>query len=88
MVDFSGINLPFNVGDLLSSSMSILGLLGGFVLIGIVIYFVPIIIKLISICVGVYQDNKINEGSPRHQQSYSQSMKQYLFEEKFYRSKK
>ncbi|USK56352.1 hypothetical protein LIS82_07735 [Cytobacillus solani] len=48
MIDFSGINLPFYIGDLLSSSLSIVGLLGGFVLLGLTIHFTPTIIKVVK----------------------------------------
>lgn len=45
--DFSGVKLPFGPADLLTSSMSLVGLLGGFILLGIAIAFTPKIIGLI-----------------------------------------
>ncbi|EEL73251.1 hypothetical protein bcere0027_54750 [Bacillus cereus AH676] len=45
-VDFTGVKLPFGPADLLTSSMSLVGILGGFILLGLAIAFVP---KLISI---------------------------------------
>ena len=48
IIDFSGVKLPFNVTDLLSSSMSIISILGGFILLGMVIIFTPHIIGLIK----------------------------------------
>lgn len=47
MIDFSGVSLPFNVGDLLSSAMGFLGIVGPFVLLGLAIVFVPKIIRVI-----------------------------------------
>jgi hypothetical protein len=88
MLDFSGISLPFSVTDLLNSSTGLLGLVGGFVLLALVIYFSPIFIQLFRIAIGVYQDNKINANSPKHQISYSQAMKEYLVEDRFYKSKR
>lgn len=48
IIDFSGVKLPFNVTDLLSSSMSIISILGGFILLGMAIIFTPHIIGLIK----------------------------------------
>lgn len=47
MVDFSGVSLPFSAGDLLSSSMGLLGVLGPFVLLGLALLFTPKIISVI-----------------------------------------
>lgn len=47
MVDFSGVSLPFDAGDLLSSAMGLLGVLGPFVLLGLAVTFVPKIIGVI-----------------------------------------
>lgn len=46
-IDFTGVSLPFDAGDLLSSSMGLLGVVGGFVLLGLAIVFVPKIISVI-----------------------------------------
>jgi hypothetical protein len=46
-IDFSGITLPFNVTDLISSGNGLLGIVGGFVLLGLAFVFVPKIIKVI-----------------------------------------
>lgn len=47
MVDFSGVSLPFDAGDLLSSAMGLLGVLGPFVLLGLALAFTPKIISVI-----------------------------------------
>lgn len=47
MVDFSGVSLPFSAGDLLSSAMGLLGVLGPFVLLGLAVVFTPKIISVI-----------------------------------------
>ena len=39
MINFSGVSLPFNVGDLIGSGSALLGLIGPFVLAAIVFYF-------------------------------------------------
>jgi hypothetical protein len=46
-IDFSGITLPFSVGDLISSGNGLLGIVGSFVLLGLAFVFVPKIIKVI-----------------------------------------
>lgn len=47
-IDFSGISLPFSVNDLISSTSGLLGLVGGFVLLGLAVAFAPKIIGLIK----------------------------------------
>lgn len=47
MVDFSGVSLPFSAGDLLSSAMGLLEVLGPFVLLGLAVVFTPKIISVI-----------------------------------------
>ena len=47
IVDFSGISLPFTPADLLTSATGLLGVVGGFVLLGLAIIFVPKIIGVI-----------------------------------------
>ncbi|WP_117161267.1 hypothetical protein [Paraliobacillus sp. X-1268] len=46
-LDFSGVSLPFNVTDLVSSGNSLLALVGGFVLLAMAFVFVPKLIGLI-----------------------------------------
>lgn len=46
-LDFTGITLPFTAGDSLSSGAALLGVVGGFVLLGIAFLVAPKIIKLI-----------------------------------------
>jgi hypothetical protein len=46
-IDFTGITLPFDAGDLLSTGMGLLQVLGPFVLLGLAIVFTPKIISLI-----------------------------------------
>lgn len=45
-IDFSGVTLPFNVKDLLSSGTGLLGIVGAFVLLGLAF---PLVGKLIQI---------------------------------------
>lgn len=52
MVDFSGVSLPFGVGDLLSAAMDLLGVFGPFILLGLSIYFMPLIRSLIFKAIG------------------------------------
>jgi len=47
MIDFSGIELPFTVTDLVGSGNALLGLVGTFVLLGMAFVFVPRLIALI-----------------------------------------
>lgn len=51
-VDFSGISLPFSVGDLVESGNALLGLVGSFVLLGLAFAFAPKIIKIIRNAFG------------------------------------
>lgn len=46
-VDFSGVSLPFSPADLLTSATGLLGVVGGFVLLGLAVIFVPKIIGVI-----------------------------------------
>jgi hypothetical protein len=46
-IDFTGITLPFDASDLLTSSMGLVGVVGGFVLLGLAVVFVPKIISVI-----------------------------------------
>nr|WP_040402987.1 hypothetical protein [Alkalibacillus haloalkaliphilus] len=46
-VDFSGVSLPFDAGELLDAAMGLLGVVGPFVLLGLAIVFTPKIISLI-----------------------------------------
>lgn len=41
MVDFTGVTLPFGVGDLLTAAMDLLGLFGPFILLGLAVIFTP-----------------------------------------------
>lgn len=46
-IDFSGVSLPFSPADLLTSTTGLLSVVGGFVLLGLAIIFVPRIIGVI-----------------------------------------
>lgn len=85
VLDLSDVKLPFEVSDLVSSGMTMLGFIAAFVLLSLAFYFVPTMIKIIQISFGVYQDNKINAGDPKHQQKYGESIKEHLTEDRFYR---
>lgn len=47
-IDFSGILLPFSAGDLLTSAVELLGVVGPFVLLGLAFVVAPYIITLIK----------------------------------------
>lgn len=46
-IDFSGVSLPFDVGDLLSSATGLMGVFSGFILLGLAIVFTPKLFGLI-----------------------------------------
>lgn len=50
-LDFAGITLPFSAGELLSAGVSLLGVVGAFVLLGLAFKVVP---KLVSLVVGAF----------------------------------
>jgi hypothetical protein len=64
MVDFSGITLPFNVSDLIDSSMSILGILGAFVLLSLVIAFQKPIIWTIRTAIITHKNMTFTNDDP------------------------
>ena len=47
-IDFTGVSLPFTVGDLVGSGSALLGLVSTFVLLGMAFVFVPKLIGLIK----------------------------------------
>lgn len=51
-IDFTGVTLPFSVGDLVGSGNALLGLVGTFVLLGMAFVFVPKLINLIRSSFG------------------------------------
>ncbi|MBU8905573.1 hypothetical protein KH400_03065 [Desertibacillus haloalkaliphilus] len=51
-VDFSGVTLPFDAADLLTSAVELLGVVGPFVLLGLAVVFTPKIIGLIRNAAG------------------------------------
>lgn len=51
-IDFTGVTLPFTVGDLVSSGNALLGLVGTFVLLALAFVLVPKIIRLIRQAFG------------------------------------
>jgi hypothetical protein len=55
MIDFSGIILPFNISDLISSSMSIFGLVGAFVLLGLAFHFSKELMWIISTAIFTHK---------------------------------
>lgn len=88
MVDFSNVSLPFSVSDLVSSGNGLLGLVGAFVLLGMAFMFVPLLIEIINTSLGVYRDNKINAGSPKHQRKYSSAIYANVFEDRIHKFKR
>ena len=51
-LDFTGVTLPFDVSDLVTNGAALLGLVGGFVLLGLAFKFVP---KLITLIVNAFR---------------------------------
>lgn len=51
-LDFTGITLPFTANDLLTAGVSLLGVVGAFVLLALAFKVVP---KLISLVVGAFR---------------------------------
>lgn len=47
MVDLSGVSLPFTVTDMVTAGMALIGLVAGFVLLGLAFRFVPQFITMI-----------------------------------------
>lgn len=54
-IDFTGISIPFNAGDLLSSGVGLLGVVGGFVLLALAF---PMVGKLIGVIKRSFSSNK------------------------------
>lgn len=46
-VDLTGVTLPFTTGDMVSTGMTLIGLVAGFVLLGLGFRFVPKFISMI-----------------------------------------
>ncbi|MBM7543252.1 hypothetical protein [Amphibacillus cookii] len=46
-IDWTGLSLPFDVGDLIASGNGLLGMVAGFVLLALAFVFVPKVIALI-----------------------------------------
>ena len=46
-IDFSGVTLPFSATDLLQSAVSLMGVFGGFILLGLAVVFTPKLFSLI-----------------------------------------
>lgn len=54
-LDFSGITLPFSANDLLTAGVSLLGVVGAFVLLALAFRVVP---KLISLIVNAFRTGR------------------------------
>ncbi|WP_282154828.1 hypothetical protein [Cytobacillus gottheilii] len=52
MLDLTGVTLPFEVGDMVTAGMTLLGLVAGFVLLRLAFNFVP---KFISLILGAFR---------------------------------
>lgn len=48
LIDFSGVEVPFSAMDLLLSSMGLLGVIAGFIALGLAFAFAPKIIDIIK----------------------------------------
>lgn len=51
-LDFSGITLPFSASDLLSAGVSLLGVVGAFILLGLAFSMAPKLFQLIRQAFG------------------------------------
>lgn len=56
-LDFAGIKLPFDATDLLQAGVSLLGVVGAFVLLAMAFKVVP---KLISMITGAFRSGRSN----------------------------
>lgn len=83
MIDFSGVELPFSVTDLLGSGNALLGLVGAFVLLGLAFIFIPLLIGLIRNAFNTHSHNKEFEGVQKYQRGQFESAKTYLTESNF-----
>lgn len=54
-LDFSGISLPFSASDLLTAGVSLLGVVGAFVLLAMAFKVVP---KLITLIMNAFRSGK------------------------------
>lgn len=50
-IDFAGVTLPFTAGDLLTAGVSLLGVVGAFILLGLAFRVVP---KLVGLIVNAF----------------------------------
>lgn len=87
MIDFSGINLPFNASDLLGSGVSLLKVVSGFVLLGLSFVLAQFFIYLIEKAIATHKDNKLNADKPRDQYSFFSAVRDDLVENKLYNLK-
>ncbi|WP_208592447.1 hypothetical protein [Gracilibacillus suaedae] len=87
-IDWSGLSLPFDVGELITSGSGLLGFVGAFVLVGLAFVFIPLVIEMIFVSIRTFQDNKINKDSPRHKRRYSEAIYTNVFEDRIYSAKK
>lgn len=75
-IDWSGMSLPFDVGDLITSGNALLGFVSSFVLLGLAFVFVPMVIYLIKTAISTRQDNKLNADKPGDQYTFRSRVKQ------------
>lgn len=52
MIDFSGVSMPFNVGELLQTTMSLINLVAPYILLALTLYFTPLIRGFVAHAVG------------------------------------
>jgi hypothetical protein len=83
-IDFTGIELPFSVGDLVSSGNELLGFVGAFILLGLAFTFVP---KLITLIVSAFGGGYSGERDEHGNRIHFQSAEARAFKEKFYKEK-
>ncbi len=67
VVDFSGIKLPFGVGDMLSSATSFLGIFGEWGLLAAAVIFVPALVGLVFWFLGKSKADYAQERNDRYE---------------------
>lgn len=57
-IDFSGMTLPFSATDVLNSSWGLIGLFGGFIILGLAIMFFPKLVGLFKAAASALRGGK------------------------------
>lgn len=83
-MDFSNINMPFSVNEVIAASIGLLKIITPIVVLGLAFVVANIIAYLVKIAIWTYRDNKMNEGNPRDQYSYFTAVKADVWENKLF----